>query len=333
MSLPQNLRQIILDFPQQFSQGLSLATDFKIDQQYENIMVFGMGGSAWPAEILDSWLNNFQKDYIIEVCRNYHLPPRILPKTLLIFCSYSGNTEEPLTVYQEAKKAQLPMAAITSGGQLKENCLADQVPLVEIPAGLVPRLATGYLFAVLAQIIAAAVPNSIDQALMTLISNLSQELKPADLEKKGQELAQKIKGKTPLIYTSDRLKVLGYIWKIKLNETAKTPAFSNCFPELNHNEFSMFTDADLEGLRPIVLMLQDEADQRQVIKRMNLSAEVIRSKKIPVGMISVEGPNLINRIFSSIILSDWVAGYLAQIYQVDPLATQLQENFKKELRA
>jgi glucose/mannose-6-phosphate isomerase len=291
-----------------------------------------MGGSAWPAEILDSWLNNFQKDYIIEVCRSYSLPPRIPPKTLCIFSSYSGNTEEPLAVYQEAKKANLPMAAICSGGQLKENCLTDNVPFVEIPQGLVPRMATGYLFTALVKIIAAAVPNSIDEALLSLISDLSKDLKPQELESQGKELAEKIKGRIPLIYSSDRLKVLGYIWKIKLNETAKTPAFNNFFPELNHNEFSMYTDEDLEGLRPIVLILKDADDHRRVLKRMKLSTDIIKSKKIPVEVIDIKAPNLISRMFSSIILSDWTVYYLAQIYEVDPLTTNLQEDFKKDLR-
>ena len=155
--MSSDFRQIILDFPQQFREILKMSQDFNLEKKYKQILVFGMGGSAWPTEILDGWLNQQNKDYLLNVVRDYHLPPNIPADTLLVFSSYSGNTEEPLTAYQEAKKAELPMIAITSGGKLSELCLKDNVRLIKIPAQLEPRLATGYLFGALAKITATAI--------------------------------------------------------------------------------------------------------------------------------------------------------------------------------
>ncbi len=320
------MKQIILDFPKQFIQGLELARQIKVEGKFENIVVSGMGGSAWPAEILSSWL-----DLPIRVNRNYQLPAS--KKDLAIFSSYSGNTEECLASYQEALKKGLVMAAVTSGGQLKELCQQNGTPLVEIPSGLVPRMATGYIFTALYSILAnSGLANDKSSEILAMAENL----KPADQEKSGQALAKKLRGKIPIIYVSDKLKVLGYIWKIKLNENSNSPAFTHYFPELNHNE--------LEGMahekechfhdKPIFhcLILKDPADQPKIKKRMDLTAEMLNESGLPTEIIDLTGQSLLERIFSSILLADWASYYLAQEYQVDPLAEETIEGFKKKMR-
>jgi len=320
------MKQIILDFPKQFIQGLELARQIKVEGKFENIVVSGMGGSAWPAEILSSWL-----DLPIRVNRNYQLPAS--KKDLAIFSSYSGNTEECLAAYQEALKKGLVMAAVTSGGQLKELCQQNGTPLVEIPSGLVPRMATGYIFTALYSILAnSGLANDKSSEILAMAENL----KPADQEKSGQALAKKLRGKIPIIYVSDKLKVLGYIWKIKLNENSNSPAFTHYFPELNHNE--------LEGMahekechfhdKPIFhcLILKDPADQPKIKKRMDLTAEMLNESGLPTEIIDLTGQSLLERIFSSILLADWASYYLAQEYQVDPLAEETIEGFKKKMR-
>jgi len=334
--MPQNnfdlFRQNILDFPKQFKETLKLSKDFKIEGRFENILVFGMGGSAWPAEILDTWLNAKQKDYIIAVNRTYDLPVRILPNTLAVFSSYSGNTEEPLAAYLQAKKINLPMAAVTSGGQLKDLCLADKTPFIEIPQGLQPRMAFGYLFTALAKIVSQAIPDSIDDSLLADILCLSETLRPENLENKAEKLIKKIKNKTPIVYSSDQLKVLGYIWKIKFNESAKTPAFCNYFPELNHNEFSIYSESDNKIFKPAVLILKDSSDHTRIKKRMDLTAEYIKSKNIPVEIIELTGQNLLEKIFNSALLADWTCYFLARQYNADPLSVNLQEDFKLKIK-
>lgn len=320
------MKQIILDFPQQFSQGLQLARQIKVEGKFENVVVSGMGGSAWPAEILATWL-----ELPIRVNRNYQLSAT--EKDLAIFSSYSGNTEETLAAYQIALRKKLVMAAISSGGQLKELCRQNRTPLVEIPTGLVPRMATGYIFTALYSILAnSGLINDKSSEILKMAKNL----KPADQEKLGQDLAKKLRGKIPIIYVSDKLKALGYIWKIKFNENSKSPAFTHCFPELNHNE--------LEGMahekecpfhdRPIFhcLILKDPSDQPQIKKRMDLTAEILNKSGLPAEIIDLTGQTLLEKIFSSILLVDWTSFYLAQEYQTDPLATETIKEFKKKMK-
>ena len=320
------MEQDILDFPQQFEKGLELARQVKMEGEFENVVVSGMGGSAWPADILSTWL-----DFPIRVNRNYQLPAS--KKDLAIFSSYSGNTEECLAAYQEALKKGLAMVAITSGGQLKELCQQNGTPLVEIPTGLVPRMATGYIFTALYSILAnSGLINDKSSEILEMAKNL----KAAEEEKPGQDLAKKLRGKIPIIYVSDKLKVLGYIWKIKFNENSNSPAFTHYFPELNHNE--------LEGMahekechfhdKPIFhcLILKDPSDQPKIKKRMDLTAEMLNETGLPTEVIDLTGQSPLERIFSSILLADWASYLLAQEYQTDPLAEETIEEFKKKMK-
>lgn len=321
------MRQQILNFPQQFKKGLDLAKNIEIKGEFKNVCVSGMGASAWPAEILSAWLN-----FPIEVNRNYGLPPSANKKTLAVFISYSGNTEECLSAYQKSLEKNIPAIGISSNGRLKELCQANNTPFIKIPSGLPPRLATGYIFTSLYSILKNS--GLIEDRSSEIIS-LTENLKPAEQENEGKELAEKLKGKIPLIYTSQKLKVLGYIWKIKLNETAKSPAFSNYFSELNHNE--------LEGMshenecqfhnQPIFhcLILKNANDQLKIQQRMDLTAEILNQSGLATEIINLTGQTLLEKIFSSIILADWTSYYLALAYEVDPLATPIIEEFKKRI--
>jgi len=321
------MRQHILDFPQQFEKGLGLAQNVKIEGKFEKAIVSGMGGSAWPADILAAWL-----DLPIRVNRNYQLPAS--KRDLAIFSSYSGNTEECLSAYQEAVKKGLTIAAVTSGGQLKELCQKNSTPFVEIPTGLVPRMATGYIFTALYSILSkSGLTNDKSSEFLAMAKNL----KPAEQENQGRDLAQKLKGKIPIIYVSDKLKALGYIWKIKFNENSNSPAFTHYFPELNHNELEgMAHEKECESHdQPILhcLILKDPADQPKIKKRMDLTAEILNESGLPTEVIDLTGQSLLEKIFSSIILADWASYYLAQEYGVEPLAaTETIEEFKKKMK-
>lgn len=312
--------KIIFDFPKQFKSGLELSKGIKIKGKFENIIVSGMGGSAWPAEILFAWADSSIPFY---VNRTYNLPFWASKKTLNIFISYSGNTEECLCSYQQAIKKNLPIVSISSGGKLKEISQKNNTLFMGIPAGFVPRMATGYIFTALYSIL---LNTGIMENRLSELLEMADSLNPANYEKQGRELAEKIKGKIPLIYTSDRLKVIGYIWKIKLNENVKIPAFCNYFPELNHNEMSAFES--LDNFYVLILKINEEGKN---LKRMDLTAELLRSKNISNEIIEIKGKTLLEKIFSAIILADWVSYYLSLEYKVDFLSTKTQEDFKNAL--
>lgn len=318
------IKPLISEFHYQFKKGINCAENIKAQGHFNSVTVCGMGGSSWPAEIMRDWLN---PSFPFFISKTYSLPSQANKNSLILICSYSGNTDEPLSCYKEAKKLNLPRIGITTGGKLKDLCKRDGTPLVLMPNDVpAPRLGCGYTFGA----IAAVLSNSglIKDKSIEIIS-AAEKLKTRSLEKEGKKLAEKIFGKTPLIYSTDKLKTLSYIWKIKFNETSKMPAFCNFFPELDHNELSAYIKIKNDFS---VIILRDGEDMPEIKKRILLTSRIIKSKGVPVEIIDLKGDGTLEKILNNISLADWSSYYLALKNNVDPLSVDLQESLKKKLK-
>lgn len=324
------MRKMILDFPRQFTVGLKAAENVKVEGTFDKVIICGMGGSALPADILSMWLEANKIGLPVHAHRDYGLP-RFADKYHLIICvSYSGNTEETISAFEEARKKNLKILAITSGGKLSDLCRSYKIPAAIVPSGLQPRMALGFQFAALAKILTncGILKNETNSDLVLL----KKTLKPKIFEIQGKKLAQNLKNRIPIIYASGKFEYLARIWKIKFNENAKTPAFYNYFPELNHNELAGFDNNGCNnGCPTSIIILRDILDGPRIKKRMELTSDILRQKGIGVDIIEITGENTINKVFSSILLADWASYYLALEYKVDPTAVKLNDEFKKRL--
>lgn len=325
----ENLRQIILDFPKQFEKGLEAADAIGIQGDFDSVVISGMGGSNLPGDLLRTYLEISGQD-ALEIVQNrtYGLPKKAKEKSLNFFVSYSGNTEETLTSLQEALEKNLPSIGFASGGKLEEICLSKHVPFVKIPGGIQPRCATGYFFSAMTQVLLNSGliqenPEKLKKSALE-IEKISQEMEVA-----GKEMAQKFFRHTPIIYSSDKYRALAMIFKIKINENAKTPAFWNYFPELNHNEMVGFT---LPQGNFHVLTLLDKEDHPQNIRRIKITAELYQAKNIETTVFEIKGAEIFSKIFSTLLLGDWTSYHLALLYGQDPTPVEMVEDLKKLLQ-
>lgn len=327
-----NLRQVIIDSPKQFAKGLELAKNIKVPGNFTNVVVSGMGGSSLPMDILRTYLNSLYsrgeiKEFELIQNRTYSLPHESYNNCLNIFSSYSGTTEETLSSLEEAIKNNLPSIGIATGGKLIEMCQANNLPFVVLPAGIEPRYATGYFFGALVQIFSnQELTSHKAKDIIELSGKMEKEV--LHLEDRGKELAELLVGKTPIIYASDKFKSVAMIWKIKINESATTPAFYNVFPELNHNEMAGWNRP--QGKFHIITLL-DKDEHPQVVKRMRITAEFLKEKGTDTTIIEMEGSDILNKIFNTLFLGDWVAYYLALAYGQDPTPAKMVNDFKKLL--
>lgn len=328
----ENLRQVIIDSPKQLGKGLELAKGIKVSGTFNNVVVSGMGGSSLPIDILRTYLNSLYqtkeiKEFELIQNRTYSLPHESYNKCLNIFSSYSGSTEETLASLKEAIENNLPSIGIATGGKLIEMCQASSVPFIILPAGVEPRYATGYFFGSILQILVnqGMITDKVDDTL-ALSDRLEKEV--LRLEDRGEELAESLVGKTPVIYASDKFRSVAMIWKIKINESATSPAFYNVFPELNHNEMAGWGRP--QGKFQIITLL-DKSEHPQIVKRMHITADLLKEKGVPTTIIEMEGSDVLNKIFNTLLLGDWVAYYLALSYGQDPTPAKMVNDFKKLL--
>ncbi len=330
----ENLRQVIIDSPLQFKKGLEIAKNIKADGNFRFLEISGMGGSSLPANILRIYISSItknipkdQKKISIFQNRFYSLPHEAYQNCLNFFASYSGNTEETIESLMTAVEHKLPSIGFATGGKLLSICRENNIPCVLLPSGIQPRFATGYFFASMYQVL---VNSGLLEDHAHQILKLADKLKDnaLHLEEKGKMLAKKLVGKTPIIYSSTNFKSLAMIWKIKINENAKTPAFWNFFPELNHNEMVGYT---LPQEKFHILTLLDKNDHPQNIKRMRVTAKLLEEKGIKTDIIEMADDDVFNTIFDTLLLGDWVAYYLALEYGQDPTPVDMVEDLKKLL--
>jgi glucose/mannose-6-phosphate isomerase len=190
-------------------------------------------------------------------------------------------------------------------------------------------MGTGYFFGAMFQLLVnhGLVPD-LTRNIIADAKKLNDEMQIH--EEKGQALAKRLFGKTPVIYASPKYKSVAMIWKIKLNENAKTPAFWNFFPELNHNELVGYTNP--QG-KFFIIMLKDDTDNPKNIKRYDATETLLKEIGIESEVINMEGENVFLKMFSSINLADWASYYLALEYGQDPTPVDLVEKLKKILAA
>lgn len=332
---PSNLRRVLLESPDQFKVGFELAKDIKIEGEFKQIMISGMGGSALPGNLLRIYLqdmhrNNGAKPVAIYQNRYYSLPHESYDNCLNIISSFSGTTEEAISSFKEALEKKLPCVGISSGGDIEKMCTENNIPHVKLPVpypNFQPRVATGYFFAVILQLlINHRLASDTTSELLENAGRLKTEV--AKLEEKGKLIAQRVKGKTPVIYSSAMYKGVAMVWKIKFNEHAKTPAFWNFFPELNHNEMIGYTNP--QG-KFYIIMLRDPADNPKNLNRFIATEQLLKEKGVESEIIDFEGENVFYKIFSSLVMGDFAAYYLALEYGQDPTPVDMVEKLKSIL--
>ncbi len=293
---------------------------------HNSFLVAGMGGSH-----LGAWLiQKFDAGLEMLIHRGYGVPAMSEARArnvLFIASSYSGSTEETLDSVKAAFDKGMHIACISTGGALLEFAREHDLPFVHIPdTGLEPRLAIGYSALAISRIMG-------NSTLESAIRDGGKHINPTQDQVRGLELAEKLVGMIPVVWASSRNLPLAYIWKVKFNETSKIPAFCNSFPELSHNEFTGFdvvesTRAIAQNLH--IIMLEDPKDHPRIQKRMQISAQMLTDRKIPVDRIALRGEHF-EKLFSSALYGDWVSLGLARYYGVPNPETPLIAEFKKKM--
>ncbi|PIN86055.1 bifunctional phosphoglucose/phosphomannose isomerase [Candidatus Woesearchaeota archaeon CG10_big_fil_rev_8_21_14_0_10_44_13] len=317
----ENMISVLDNFWKQCEDAQRLGKNIVVGLPINGIVLCGMGGSAFAGAILHSYLD-FSVPF--EVCRSYFLPKWVDHNTLVIVASYSGNTEEPLAAFKEARAKKAKIVGIAKGGKLEEMCIQAKAPFIKVPSGLQPRDAMGYLTLPLINVL----QNSrIIKDKTGEIEDAIGALKKSHHEN-AKDIAAKLKGKIPVIYSSQKLECIARIWKCKINENAKTTAFFNVFSELNHNEIESYINP---AKNLFVIIIEDKNDFDRIKKRMAIMKKLVQDSGIPVLYIKLSGDSLLARILSSVLLGSYVGYYLALENGADPTEVEILENFKKQL--
>jgi glucose/mannose-6-phosphate isomerase len=295
--------------------------EFGFDKEAINkIIVTGLGGSAISGDLL----KNFLKDELtvpVQINRNYFLPSFADEKTLLIASSYSGNTEETISSFNDGLKRKCKIICLSTGGKLEKLAADNSIPFIRLQKGFQPRYALGLSFFSLLKVFEKLQLIPSQEKIIRKIISLWKEKASAYSAEGNIALttAQQLIGFIPIIYSaSDYTNAVGYRFKSQLNENSKLHAFHHEFPEMNHNEIIGWESHQQKQLHTKVIYLLDETYHPQIKKRFQIVSEFI--KKSDVEIISMESNenDFKVRIMDLIFLVDWISFYLGVIRGFDP---------------
>ncbi|OIO63383.1 bifunctional phosphoglucose/phosphomannose isomerase [Candidatus Woesearchaeota archaeon CG1_02_47_18] len=315
-----NMLKDITSMPDHIREAAEISKKVRLEGPFKSIFSVGMGGSGIAGELLGDLVDRVP----VFLCRDYELPKFINKDSLIILNSYSGNTEETLACAKAALKTKANVLVITSGGRLLEMAKKHTWAFVNIPSGLRPRASLGYqLFSILCVLSNSGVVN-----LSTDIGKAVEALEKGSFKDKAIALAEKMKGRIPLIYSSPQYSSVAVRWKAQLNENAKIHAFANIIPEMNHNEIMGFTKLLAEHY---VVFIRDEQDNKRIIERVRITKKIITNCGVDSTELVLKGSSKLSKMITAVHVGDLVSYYLALEYGVDPSVNHLIDEIKREL--
>ncbi len=306
--------------------------DANLKKEINQIIICGMGGSAIAGDIIESIYKNLipvrtVKDYNLPFCNE---------KTLVIACSYSGNTEETLSCLQSALSKTKNIWGVTTGGKLFDM-LNPNYPIIQLNDGYPPRSAIAFLFFSLIKVLELEkiIPNQSKDVnklcayLMQKAGAIAKSV-PTNLNL-AKNTAIHIENKIPIIYSANPvLAPIAYRWKCQINENTKYPAFHHTLPEMNHNEIEAWENEKHRDIFiPLILRYFDE--KPDYAKRLSVLYQLFNEHNIDYLEFFGDGDSEYGKAFSLIYLGDMISFYLAILSETNPTSINFIDYLKNHL--
>ena len=338
---PTNMYQRIFDFPQQLREGYGLPINGDLSgysaDQFRSIVIAGMGGSAIGGDFVRTYLAD-QLTVPLFINRNYGLPMWVDSSTLVIVSSYSGNTEETIAAFNEAKKRGCKIVMATTGGKIGQAAIDGNYPHVILPGGFEPRAALGYSFGPILQLLQRmGFVGNQDQVVEDTCKFLEENRKKmavgvGESRNEAKKIANILKDKIAIVYAgADFYDVAAIRFKGQICENGKHLSYANISPEFNHNELVGFDYPKALIKKLMVIFLSGPADSKGVTNRFKVVDKIVREKGTQSMQIKAKGPNRLAEIFSLVQLGDMASYYLALVNKTDPSPVHVINRLKASL--
>jgi glucose/mannose-6-phosphate isomerase len=337
---PDNMLGHILNLPQQLEAGWTTADAVNLPsvlQHIDRVVISGMGGSAIAGSLLAALMSPVSPLPIV-VARDYDLPALASgANTLVIASSYSGNTEETLSAFDQARARGCQIVAMATGGRLLE--LADQfgVPYIRINYQSQPRAALGWSLAPLLNIAARlkwlpAVERDLAEALAVMRAwNRELNAESPIAQNLAKREAGQLMGRIVFVLGAGYFAEVARRWKDQFNENAKAWSAFEALPEADHN-FLAGTDWPADFTRNVMaLFLTGSRDHARNAKRVELTRRALMMAGCNTDLMTARGESPLAQMLSLIQLGDFMSYYLALLNGAEPTQIEALVRFKAEM--
>lgn len=340
--LPDQLRQVLDE-----SRLIKLPTTYTLStptfaKQITNVVVNGMGGSNIGAKILKTaFADKLKLPLIIEP--GYGVPAYVNKNTFYIISSYSGNTEEPLSTYEEAKKRGAKIVAITSYSN--KNKLAKLMLKENIPGYIFapkhnpsnqPRLGLGYTLLGTAMILSKAGVLKIDKKeikdIIAWLEIESRKLKPEAKDNPAKQIAEKLHDKIPVLIAGEFL--IGNVEALRnqMSENSKHLPMFLTLPDLNHFAMEGLSHPVSNKKNMIFLFFDSKLYNSRIQKRSELTKQIVKKNNVEVFSYTLKSETKLKQSFELLQIGTWITYYLGMLHEVNPSKIPYVDWLKEQLK-
>lgn len=337
----QNMLGSIEMLSAQILEILDNAKNFKLPAGYKkikNVVVAGMGGSALPTRIIKS-IYRLDLKLPVEISNDYRLPGFVNKDTLVILSSYSGSTEEVLSMAAEAKKKKAKIIVIASGKNLAEM-VKKGVPGIVFttdnnPCGS-PRMGLGY--ALVGQLLIFSALGLVkftaqDKKEMVSVAGKYNNLYGVETkENLAKRTAVLLKNRMVLFMAAEHLVGNAHVAANQMNENNKRLAVSFALPELNHHllEGMKLPTSNERGVLAVVFNsnLYDE----RISKRIAITRTILAQNNIAQVEYVLGESRPLSQVVEALVFSSYLSYYGAILEGLDPTAIPYVDFLKKKLK-
>src|SRR5581483_10330987 len=132
----------------------------------------------------------------------------------------------------------------------------------------------------------------------------------------------------PVIYSSYPWRKLTGFWKMIYSETAKRQVMVNWFPSGAHTEIVGWEGPYQNSVA--LLLMRDPQDSVRYGKNFDALLAVLKEKEYTVSNVQLSGNTILEKVFNNYILALWTSLFAAKSLGVDPQATPLLDEFKRQ---
>jgi glucose/mannose-6-phosphate isomerase len=296
-----------------------------------------MGGSSIGGELLKDWVRD-KIETPVEICREYTLPAYVNKDTLVLVVSYSGETEETLSLFRDTIIRKCMTVCISSGGKLQEFAKKLGSPHLLVPSGMAPRATLPYLFIPMITILeriglVSGVDTEFSDTIKTLeeVSNDCSPRTPLE-ENFSKKLAMNVCGTVPAVYGFGFYRAVAQRLKTQFNENSKNPAKWESFPELNHNEIVGWEEAREFERYFSAIFIRDENEPIEIRQRIEVTKSLMRQQVRKLLEVYSRGRARLAKMSSVICAGDFASVYLAVLRGIDPTPVRTIDLLKERLK-
>tara|TARA_B100001142_G_C14318365_1_gene649391 strand:+ start:996 stop:2054 length:1059 start_codon:yes stop_codon:yes gene_type:complete len=321
-----------------FQDGINAkdVSNIPIDPKITSIYFMGMGGSGIGGDVFIDLIKG-QLKIPIETIKTWDIPNSINENTLVLICSYSGNTEETIKMFNDSINKKASVIIISQGGDLTNIAKKQKIPLIKMPNILEPRssltFVLGTLIAVFSKNNLIDINNDqINDCLSinkSLIDGLQKQIPSS--QNLAKNIATKIIDTLPIIISADYLSSTANRWKTQLNENSKTIALTDNIPEMFHNTIEGYESKVFRQTNPYFILLTSNLYPELVIKKFNQLKSLLKEHNLPYREINAIGNNKLSHLFSLLTLGDYISYYLAISNKIDPHHNPIITNSKSNI--